>query len=81
MGDTSKITKSPPKASLKPIRPIASKWAPRWKYRLSAVLVHATTHCRFDREQLGPAPPKAAPDPTQNNSSCLTFLFTDFRRS
>jgi hypothetical protein len=43
-------------ASLKPIGSIAPNWTSRLKdphrrYLLSAVQVHATTHCRFFREQ------------------------------
>ena len=34
---------------------------PRWSCLLSAFQVHTTTHCRFYREQLGPAHHKAGP--------------------
>ena len=34
-----------------PIGPIAPNRAPRWSYLHSAIQVHTTTHCRFDREQ------------------------------
>jgi hypothetical protein len=30
---------------------------PHWSNLLSAVQVHTTTHCRFNREQLDPTPP------------------------
>ena len=36
-----------------------SHLGPRWSYLFSAVQARTTTHCRFYREQLGPASPKA----------------------
>ena len=41
---------------------------------LSAIQIY-TTHCRFDREQLGPAPPKAGPAPNPKKSSCFNFSY------
>ena len=49
------------RAGLKPIGPIAPNLAPCSSYLHSVVQVHKTTHCRFYREQLGLAPPKADP--------------------
>jgi hypothetical protein len=39
------------RAGLKPIIPTAPNLAPHWSYLLSAVQIHATTHCRFYKEQ------------------------------
>ena len=49
------------RVGLKSIRPFAPILTLRWSYLLSNVQLHTTTHCRFYREQLDPAPPKASP--------------------
>jgi len=49
------------RVGLELIRPFAPILTLRWRYLLSNVQVHTTTHCRFYREQLGPALPNVSP--------------------
>jgi len=50
------------RAGLKPIRPIAPNWTPRWNYLISAVQVNTTTHYRSYIKQLVPAHPEVGTD-------------------
>jgi hypothetical protein len=62
----------PAHGGLKPIGTIASYWALHCSCLVSAVQIHTTTHCKFNREQFDPAPPKAGPWPTAGKS-CLFY--------